>query len=82
MDHVDPTDHPAPARLVDASWLRAHLDDPCLRVVEVGADATAYYDGHIPCAVALAWLDELNDQDRRGLPTQERLERLLRHKGT
>ena len=83
MDHVEPTGHPAPApaRLVDVSWLQAHLDDPDVRAVEVGPDATAYYSGHVPCAVAVSWLDDLNDRDRRGLPGQEHLERLLERKG-
>ena len=67
---------PVPA-LVDTTWLQAHLDDPSVVVVEVGEDARSYHEGHAPGAVAIAWLDDLHEPDRRGVLSQQRLERLL-----
>lgn len=72
---------PLPPRLVDPAWLQGHLDDSCLRVVEVGQDSGAYHEGHVPGAVAVAWLDDLHDPDRRGVLSQNRLEQLLGCRG-
>ena len=63
--------------LVDVDWVREHLADPGVRFVEAGADADAYFQGHVPGAVVLSWLDDLHDPDRRGVMSQDRLERLL-----
>ena len=68
-------------RLVDVAWLREHLDDPGVLAVEVGADSAAYFQGHVPGAVPLAWLDDLHDPDRRGVVSQQRLECLLGRRG-
>jgi thiosulfate/3-mercaptopyruvate sulfurtransferase len=46
-------------------------------VVDAGVDASAYYEGHVPGALAISWLDDLNEPDRRGVPSLERTERLL-----
>lgn len=70
-----------PPRLVTPSWLQEHLDDPRVVPVEVGSDSAAYHRGHVPGAVALSWLDELHDPDRRGVVSQQRLEQLLGDKG-
>jgi thiosulfate/3-mercaptopyruvate sulfurtransferase len=40
-------------------------------------DASAYFQGHVPGALVLSWLDDLHDPDRRGVLSQDRLERLL-----
>lgn len=70
-----------PPRLVSPQWLQEHLDDPGVVPVEVGSDSVAYHRGHVPGAVALSWLDELQDPDSRGVPSQQRLEQLLGRKG-
>jgi thiosulfate/3-mercaptopyruvate sulfurtransferase len=67
----------AAPRLVDMPWLRGHLEDGTVLAVEVGVDASSYYEAHVPGAVAVSWLDDLHESDRRGLPTQARTERLL-----
>ena len=66
-----------PPRLVDPDWVQAHLDHPDVVLVEVGSDSAAYHRGHLPGAVALSWLDELHEPDRRGVVSQTRLEGLL-----
>lgn len=40
-----------PDVLVDTQWLADHLNDPTVRVIEVGDDELAYIGGHIPGAV-------------------------------
>jgi thiosulfate/3-mercaptopyruvate sulfurtransferase len=68
-------------RLVDVAWLRGRLDDPSVVVVEVGTDDAAYHQGHVPGAVALSWLDDLNEGHRRGVPSRGHVERLLGARG-
>ena len=75
---VDPSGR---RRLVDVAWLQQHLHDAGVLVVEVGADPAAYFQGHVPGAVPLAWLDDLHDPDRRGVASQQRLECLLGSRG-
>ena len=70
-----------PLPLVDVRWLRAHTADDAVLAVEVGADSAAYFEGHVPGAVPLSWLDDLHDPERRGVPTQQQVERLLGRKG-
>jgi len=40
--------------LVDVPWLRARLDDPSLRLVDLRG-GSSHRAGHLPGAVALAW---------------------------
>jgi thiosulfate/3-mercaptopyruvate sulfurtransferase len=67
--------------LVDVAWLHRHLDDPTVAVVEVGVENHAYYDGHVPGAAPLSWLDDLNEEDCRGVPSGSRVEELLTERG-
>jgi thiosulfate/3-mercaptopyruvate sulfurtransferase len=53
------------AALADRHWLRAHLDDPQVRVVEVDVSPTAYDDWHIDGAVLWNIYAELKDADYR-----------------
>jgi thiosulfate/3-mercaptopyruvate sulfurtransferase len=72
---------PDPPRLVDAAWLQEHGGDAGVLVVDVGVDAAAYFEGHIPGAVSLAWLDDLHDPHHRGVPSQQRWEHVLGRRG-
>ena len=55
-----------PDMLVTTEWLAAHLDDPGIRVIEVGAlGPPTYGDGHIPGALHWPWKESLWDQARR-----------------
>jgi thiosulfate/3-mercaptopyruvate sulfurtransferase len=47
---------PAPL-LVTAGWLRAHLDDPDLRVVDMSSEAGDYARGHVPGALHIGVSD-------------------------
>jgi thiosulfate/3-mercaptopyruvate sulfurtransferase len=51
--------------LVTTEWLTDHLDDDTVRVVEVDEDTEAYGRGHVPGAVAVHWVADLQDPVRR-----------------
>ena len=45
--------------LVTTDWLEQHLDDPSVRVLEIGATDTDddYRSGHVPGAIRFFWKD-------------------------
>ena len=51
--------------LAGRQWLREHLDDPRVRVVEVDVSPAAYNDGHIDGAVLWNIYADLKDADYR-----------------
>jgi thiosulfate/3-mercaptopyruvate sulfurtransferase len=51
--------------LVTTDWLADHLDDGGVQVVEVDEDTEAYARGHIPGAVGVHWVADLQDPIRR-----------------
>ena len=51
--------------LVDPQWLRAHLHDPHVQVVEVDVSPAAYNDWHIDGAVLWNIYQDLKDTDYR-----------------
>ncbi|SMY09521.1 sulfurtransferase [Flavimaricola marinus] len=56
--------------LVDTDWLAAHIDDPDLRLIQIGWEGlTAYEAGHIPGAVGWNWKAALWDPFERQFPT-------------
>jgi thiosulfate/3-mercaptopyruvate sulfurtransferase len=78
--------------LVDAQWLRDHLGDARVRVVDCrwklgqpGAGRAAYLDGHIPGAAFLDLDDDLSDppgeSGRHPLPDARRFEAAARGAG-
>lgn len=60
-----------PEVLVDTAWVAAHLSDPKVVLMESNEDATVYEVGHIPGAVNLDWIEDLNDELRRDYITAE-----------
>jgi thiosulfate/3-mercaptopyruvate sulfurtransferase len=54
-----------PQRLVSTEWLRSHLGEPGLVVVESDEDVLLYETGHIPGAVKIDWHTDLNDPVER-----------------
>jgi thiosulfate/3-mercaptopyruvate sulfurtransferase len=70
-----------PDVLVDTEWVAKHLDDPKVRLVESNEDVLLYHTGHIPGAVMIDWVNDLNDPVRRDYVDRERFQALLRSKG-
>ncbi|HEX7050927.1 MAG TPA: sulfurtransferase [Longimicrobiales bacterium] len=70
-----------PEVLVSTEWVAAHLNDPTVRIIEVDEDVLLYEVGHIPGAVKIDWVADLNDPLTRDYLEAEALERLLRAHG-
>ncbi len=70
-----------PEVLVDTEWVAAHLEDPNVRLIESNEDVLLYDQGHIPGAIKIDWIDDLNDPIMRDYLDHERFEQLLSAKG-
>jgi thiosulfate/3-mercaptopyruvate sulfurtransferase len=70
-----------PEVLVSTQWVADHLSDPKVRLVESNEDILLYETGHIPGAVKIDWVADLNDPLIRDYIDGPRFERLLRSKG-
>ncbi len=70
-----------PEVLVSTSWVADHLNDPKVRLVESDEDVLLYETGHIPGAVKLDWVGDLNDPLIRDYVDGQRLQQFLRSKG-
>jgi thiosulfate/3-mercaptopyruvate sulfurtransferase len=66
--------------LADPGWLADHLDDPCVRVVEVDVSPAAYQDGHVDGAVLWNVYSDLKD-DGYQLVGAAALEQLMARSG-
>jgi len=67
--------------LVETGWLAEHLNDPNIRVVESDEDILLYDQGHIPGAVMVDWVADLNDRVRRDYLGREGFEQLCSKNG-
>lgn len=67
--------------LVSTDWVARHLDDPGVRLIETDEDVLLYEVGHIPGAVKIDWVADLNDPVTRDYIDHVRLQELLRVKG-
>lgn len=70
-----------PEVLVDTTWVADHLNDPNVRLVESNEDILLYDTGHIPGAIKIDWIADLNDPVTRDYLDRERFEQLLSSKG-
>ncbi len=70
-----------PDVLVDTEWVAQHLEDPNIRLVESNEDVLLYDLGHIPGAVKLDWVSDLNDPLVRDYLQKEGFEQLMSRLG-
>lgn len=70
-----------PEKLVSTDWLAQHLDDPDVVVVESDEDVLLYDMGHIPGAVKIDWVADLNDPLIRDYLDPESFATLLSTRG-
>ncbi len=70
-----------PEALVSTGWLAEHLDDPDVRILESDEDILLYATGHIPHALKVDWIDDLNDSITRDYIDRTTFEALLRRLG-
>src|SRR5688572_11178482 len=65
-----------PEVLVSTDWVAEHLNDPKVRIVESDEDTLLYASGHVPGAVEVDWVRDLNDSLRRDYLNREGFEAL------
>src|SRR5690606_7421044 len=70
-----------PEALVSTEWVAERLEDPGVRLIECDEDLLLYETGHIPGAVKLDWVSDLNDPVLRDYVGHERLQAVLRARG-
>lgn len=70
-----------PDVVVDTQWVADHLDDPNIRLIESNEDVLLYDTGHIPGAVKIDWISDLNDPLVRDYLDADRFAALLASKG-
>jgi len=70
-----------PEVLVSTEWVAGHLKDPAVRLVESDEDLLLYETGHIPGAVKIDWVTDLNDPVQRDYLDRTRFQALLRARG-
>lgn len=70
-----------PEVLVETDWVAAHLDDAQVRLVESDEDLLLYEVGHIPGAVKVDWLEDLNNPILRDYLDAEQFAGLMARKG-
>ncbi len=70
-----------PDVLVDTSWVADHLNDPNVRLLESNEDILLYDTGHIPGAIKIDWVADLNDAVSRDYLDRARFEQLAAAKG-
>jgi len=70
-----------PDVLVSTEWVAGNLSDPSLRLLESDEDVLLYDEGHLPGALKLDWVEDLNDPVLRDYIGPEAMEPLLRGKG-
>jgi len=70
-----------PEALVSTEWLAEHLNDPNIRIIESDEDVLLYDQGHVPGAVKLDWVADLNDPVERDYVDRARFEQLAAERG-
>ncbi len=70
-----------PEKLVSTQWVADHLADPKVRIVESNEDIMLYTRGHIPGAVQIDWVADLNDPITRDYLNREQFEHLMARNG-
>jgi thiosulfate/3-mercaptopyruvate sulfurtransferase len=70
-----------PEVLVSTDWVADHVDDPGVRIVESDEDVLLYDVGHIPGAVKIDWINDLNDPVVRDYIDAGRFAELMSEKG-
>ncbi len=65
------TNYAHPEVLVETDWVRDHVNDPDIKIVEIDVDTRAYDSGHIPGAIGFNWRSQLQDQVRRDIISKQ-----------
>jgi thiosulfate/3-mercaptopyruvate sulfurtransferase len=71
IKEIDERGYAHPEALVTTQWVEEHLDDPSIRLVESNEDTLLYGSGHVPGAVHVDWVADLNDPVKRDYISSE-----------
>jgi thiosulfate/3-mercaptopyruvate sulfurtransferase len=71
---------PAPDVVVDAKWMRDHLDSPSTRILDVRTTGE-WNDGHLPNATLILWGDLYADQRSQTFKSNDELRALFAKAG-
>src|SRR6266498_2882439 len=66
-----------PEVLVETDWVAQHLKDPKLRIIEADEDVLLYEQGHVPGAVKLDWLVDVQNPVQRDFVDKPSFEKLM-----
>ena len=77
MSDIHERGYAHPEVLVSTEWVAQHLDDPNVRIIESNEDPLLYPSGHIPGAVEVDWVRDLNDPLVRDYLDREHFEELM-----
>lgn len=75
------SEYARPEALVSTDWVAEHRNDPNVRIVESNEDPLLYASGHIPGAVQIDWVEDLNDHVQRDYLQREAFEKLMAKNG-
>lgn len=70
-----------PDVLVSTEWLASNLDNASLRIVESNEDQLLYTSGHIPGAIEIDWVRDLNQHIKRDYLDRKEFEDLMSRSG-
>ena len=65
MSDISSRGYANPGKLVSTDWVAARVNDDSVRIIESNEDPLLYPSGHIPGAVEVDWVKDLNDPLRR-----------------
>ena len=75
------SDYANPDALVSTDWVAQNLNNPAIRLVESNEDVLLYATGHIPGAVHIDWVKDLNDPLVRDYLDSEKFAALMSENG-
>jgi thiosulfate/3-mercaptopyruvate sulfurtransferase len=75
------SDYAHPEKLVSTQWVAENLNNPGIRLVESNEDVLLYDTGHIPGAIKIDWVNDLNDPVIRDYIDAKRFAQLLSRHG-
>lgn len=70
-----------PEVLVSTQWVADHGNDPSIRLVETNEDILLYDQAHVPGAIQIDWVGDLNDKLRRDYLDREQFAELMARNG-
>ena len=77
MSEIEARQYARPELLVSTEWVAKNLDNPSVRIVESNEDQLLYHSGHIPGAVEVDWVRDLNDPLRRDYLQKDTFQELM-----